>query len=72
MWGAHASFAEIGKQCEPGSLDSLLADLGASSLRFETAARGFSFQAALDMRMSPLSGHCRQVVNHSTSASLPM
>ncbi len=63
----HASFAEIGKQCEPGSLDSLLADLGVSSLQFDTAARGFSFQAdaPLDMRMNPLSERtAEQVVNH--------
>ena len=63
----HASFAEIGKQCESASLDGLLADLGVSSLQFDTAARGFSFQAdaPLDMRMNPLSERtAEQVVNH--------
>jgi len=51
----HASYAEIAERVEPGSLDGLLADLGVSSMQFEDAARGFSFQAEgpLDMRMNP-------------------
>ena len=51
----HASYAEIATRVEPGSLDGLLADLGVSSMQFEDAARGFSFQAEgpLDMRMNP-------------------
>jgi 16S rRNA (cytosine1402-N4)-methyltransferase len=63
----HGSFAEVAKAQEPASLDGILADLGVSSLQFDSAARGFSFQAdgPLDMRMNPLSGRtAEQVVNH--------
>ena len=69
----HGSFAEIGKQCEAASLDGLLADLGVSSLQFDTAARGFSFQAEgpLDMRMNTLSGEtAEQVVNQVDEVTL--
>jgi 16S rRNA (cytosine1402-N4)-methyltransferase len=63
----HGSFAEIANDQRPRTIDGLLADLGVSSLQFDTAARGFSFQAdgPLDMRMNPLSGRtAEQVVNH--------
>jgi len=63
----HGSFAEVANDQRPATLDGLLADLGVSSLQFDTAARGFSFQAdgPLDMRMNPLSGRtAEQVVNH--------
>ena len=63
----HGSFAEIANDQAPASIDGLLADLGVSSLQFDTAARGFSFQAdaPLDMRMNPLSERtAEQVVNH--------
>jgi 16S rRNA (cytosine1402-N4)-methyltransferase len=61
------SFAEIANEQRPATIDGLLADLGVSSLQFDTPARGFSFQAdaPLDMRMNPLSERtAEQVVNH--------
>ena len=63
----HGSFAEIANDQRPATIDGLLADLGVSSLQFDTAARGFSFQAdaPLDMRMNTSFGRtAEQVVNH--------
>ncbi len=63
----HGSFAELANEQRPATIDGLLADLGVSSLQFDTAARGFSFQAEgnLDMRMNPQSElTAEQVVNH--------
>jgi 16S rRNA (cytosine1402-N4)-methyltransferase len=63
----HGSFAEIGERFASASADGLLADLGVSSLQFDTPARGFSFQAEgpLDMRMNPQAEPtAEQVVNH--------
>ena len=63
----HGSFAEIANDQQPATIDGLLADLGVSSLQFDTASRGFSFRrdAPLDMRMNTLSGRtAEQVVNH--------
>jgi 16S rRNA (cytosine1402-N4)-methyltransferase len=63
----HGSFAEVATDQPPRSLDGMLADLGVSSLQFDSAARGFSFQAdaPLDMRMNTMSGRtAEQVVNH--------
>ncbi len=51
----HASYAELAERVAPGSADGVLADLGVSSMQFDDASRGFSFQAdgKLDMRMNP-------------------
>jgi 16S rRNA (cytosine1402-N4)-methyltransferase len=48
----HANFSEI-KQVITGQVDGILADLGVSSLQFDSETRGFSFRfdAPLDMRM---------------------
>jgi len=53
----HANFAEIGEiaaQKGVQGVQGILADLGASSLQFDAADRGFSFQreGPLDMRMN--------------------
>ena len=61
----HGSFAGLADSQELKA-DGLLADLGVSSLQFDTPARGFSFQAEgpLDMRMNPLAElTAEQVVN---------
>ena len=52
----HANFAEIKQvaaEAEIEKVDGILADLGVSSLQFDSAERGFSFRfdAKLDMRM---------------------
>jgi 16S rRNA (cytosine1402-N4)-methyltransferase len=52
------SYANLGSILESRNLavvDGILLDLGVSSLQFDTASRGFSFQreGPLDMRMSP-------------------
>jgi 16S rRNA (cytosine1402-N4)-methyltransferase len=62
----HASFADIAKWVPKASADGLLADVGVSSMQFDDATRGFSFQAEgpLDMRMDPESElTADQVVN---------
>jgi 16S rRNA (cytosine1402-N4)-methyltransferase len=56
----HANFAEIRNVvAEAGfeKVDGILADLGVSSLQFDSETRGFSFRfdAKLDMRMNPKS-----------------
>jgi 16S rRNA (cytosine1402-N4)-methyltransferase len=51
----HGSFAQLAEAAAPGTVAGVLADLGVSSMQFQDAARGFSFQADgfLDMRMDP-------------------
>src|SRR6185437_8972357 len=59
-------FSQAAELLEPASVDGLLADFGASSMHFDEARRGFSFQAEgpLDMRMNPRKGlTAAQVVN---------
>jgi 16S rRNA (cytosine1402-N4)-methyltransferase len=59
-------FSGMADLIAPSSLDGLLADFGASSMHFDDAHRGFSFQAEgpLDMRMNPRRGWtAAQVVN---------
>jgi len=61
-------FSQAGERLQPASADGLLADFGASSMHFDDAHRGFSFQAdgPLDMRMNPRQGAtAAQVVNHT-------
>jgi 16S rRNA (cytosine1402-N4)-methyltransferase len=66
-------FSEMASLIEPASLDGLLADFGASSMHFDDAHRGFSFQAEgpLDMRMNPRHGPtAAQVVNQAGEKEL--
>lgn len=67
------AFSSIGWHIEPGTVDGILADFGASSLQFDEARRGFSFQAEgpLDMRMDTRSGPtAEQVVNEASEREL--
>jgi 16S rRNA (cytosine1402-N4)-methyltransferase len=69
----HTSFAELGQRFLSPIADGLLADIGVSSLQFDDAARGFSFQAdgPLDMRMNTQSGQtAEQVVNQVDEVTL--
>ena len=66
-------FSSIASHIGPGSVDGILADFGASSMHFDEARRGFSFQAdgPLDMRMDPRSGPtAEQVVNEISENEL--
>jgi 16S rRNA (cytosine1402-N4)-methyltransferase len=66
-------FSRAAEFLKPGSVDGLLADFGASSIHFDEAQRGFSFQAdgPLDMRMNPRKGPtAAQVVNQAGEKEL--
>ena len=67
------AFSSIARHVEPASVDGVLADFGVSSLQFDEAYRGFSFQAdgPLDMRMDTRSGPtAEQVVNEASEREL--
>ncbi len=67
------AFSSIAHHLQPASVDGLLADFGVSSLQFDEAYRGFSFQAdgPLDMRMDTRSGPtAQQVVNEASEREL--
>jgi 16S rRNA (cytosine1402-N4)-methyltransferase len=66
-------FSRAAEILEPASIDGLLADFGVSSLQFDEAHRGFSFQAdgPLEMRMNPREGvSAAQVVNQMDEKEL--
>jgi 16S rRNA (cytosine1402-N4)-methyltransferase len=67
------AFSSIARHVQPATLDGLLADFGASSLQFDEARRGFSFQAdgPLDMRMDTRQGPtAAEVVNEASEREL--
>jgi 16S rRNA (cytosine1402-N4)-methyltransferase len=67
------AFSRIAEHVGPASVDGLLADFGVSSLQFDEARRGFSFQAdgPVDMRMDTRTGPTAgQVVNELSEREL--
>jgi 16S rRNA (cytosine1402-N4)-methyltransferase len=68
-----AAFSTVSDHVDLGTVDGILADFGASSMQFDEARRGFSFQAdgPLDMRMDTRSGPtAEQVVNEISEREL--
>jgi 16S rRNA (cytosine1402-N4)-methyltransferase len=67
------AFSRIAEHVAPDSVNGLLADFGASSLQFDEARRGFSFQAdgPVDMRFDTRTGiTAGQVVNEMSEREL--
>ena len=67
------AFSSIAQHVAPQSVDGLLADFGVSSMQFDQAGRGFSFQAdgPVDMRMDTRKGPTAgQVVNEMNEREL--